>query len=120
MTSSENPHAGKGSSVPLDIGGEIGALVIHLPAELEDHEIELRPTDPTAHHGHGHGHGHSHHLPHVAVVPRPAADGTILHSAVFPEVHRGSYQLYVRPDGPVRLTAAVHGGQVTEATWPDL
>ncbi|MEJ1110724.1 MULTISPECIES: hypothetical protein [unclassified Kribbella] len=113
MTSIENPHAGKGSSVPLDIGGEIGALVIHLPAELEDQEIELRPTTH-----HGHGHGHSHHLPHVAVVPRPAADGTILHSAVFPEVRRGSYQLYVRPDGPVRLTVAVHGGHVTEATWP--
>jgi hypothetical protein len=113
----ENPHAGKGSSVPLDIGGSIGALVIQLPAELEDQEIELRPTGHTPDHGHGHGHGHSH-LPHVAVVPRPAADGTILHSAVFPEVNQGTYQLYIRPDGPVRLTVDIHGGQVTEATWP--
>lgn len=122
----ENPHAGKGSSVPLDIGGEIGALVVRLPAELEDQEIELRPTGsstPVGHgqghgHGHGHGHSHGHHLPHVAVVPRPAADGTILHSAVFHEVHQGSYQLYVRPDGPVQLTVDIHGGEVTEAVWP--
>ncbi len=63
-------------------------------------------------------HGHGHHLPHVAVVPRPAADGTVLHSAVFSEVRQGSYQLYVRPDGPVQLTVDIHGGQVTEATWP--
>ncbi|TCO35759.1 hypothetical protein EV652_101644 [Kribbella steppae] len=118
----ENPHAGKGSSVPLDIGGEIGALVIQLPAALEDQEIELRPTGLGPGHGHddghGHGHGHGHHLPHVAVVPRPTADGTILHSAVFHEVRQGSYQLYVRPDGPVQLTVDIHGGQVTEATWP--
>jgi hypothetical protein len=106
----ENPHAGKGSSVPLDIGGDIGALVIQLPAELEDQEIELRPI--------GHGHGHGHHLPHVAVVPRPAADGTIVHSAVFHQVTQGSYQLAVLPDGPVELTVPVHGGRVTEATWP--
>ena len=130
----ENPHAGKGSSVLLDIGDEVGALVIAMPAHLDDQEIELRPTGSTtsaghphshAHggghgpgHGHGHGHGHSHGLPHVAVVPRPAADGTILHSAVFPAVPRGTYELYVRPHGHVQLTVTIHGGHVTEATWP--
>ena len=31
----------------------------------------------------------------------------------------GRYDLYVLPDGPVRLTVDVLGGQVTEATWPD-
>jgi hypothetical protein len=105
----ENPHAGKGSSVPLDIGGTIGALVIQLPPDLEDQEIELHPT----------GHGNDHHLPHVAVVPRLAADGTIIHSAVFPELHQGTYHLAIRPDNSVHLTVTVHGGKVTEATWPD-
>lgn len=122
----ENPHAGKGSSVPLDIGGEIGALLIEMPADLEDHEVELRPAGSPAvvgrghghGHDHGHGHGHGHGLPHVAVVPRSAADGTILHSALFYEVAQGNYELYVRPDGPVQLTVQIHGGQVTEATWP--
>ena len=30
----------------------------------------------------------------------------------------GSYELSVRPGGPVRLTADVVGGAVTEADWP--
>jgi hypothetical protein len=41
-----------------------------------------------------------------------------VHSAVFHQVAQGSYQLAVLPDGPVELTVAVHGGRVTEATWP--
>ncbi|MGW6194722.1 hypothetical protein ACWF0M_01115 [Kribbella sp. NPDC055110] len=128
MTGDENPHAGKGSSVLLDIGGEIGALVITMPAELEGEEIELRPagrfsSNQVEHaHGHGHGHGHGHEhgsaLPHVAVVPRPSPVGEIVHSAVFFEVPQGSYELYVRPDGPVQLIVKVAGGVVTEADWP--
>lgn len=119
MNAVENPHAGKGSSVLLDIGGDIGALVIAMPADLDGEEIELRPKGPDGHdYGHGHGHGHGHAFPHVAVVPRPSPDGEIAHSAVFFEVAEGSYELYVRPDGPVRLTVEVSGGVVTEASWP--
>lgn len=124
MSAVENPHAGKGSSVLLDIGGDIGALVITMPSELTGKEVELRPTDRVAtsgqaeEHGHGHGHGHGHALPHVAVVPRPSPEGEIVHSAVFFEVPHGTYELYVRPDGPVRLTVDVAGGAVTESAWP--
>lgn len=109
---SENPHAGKGSSVLLDIGGDVGALVVEMPAALEGQEIELRGL----HHHAGHGHGHGHH-PHVAVVPRAAPDGQIIHSAVFFEVEQGSYELYVRPSGNVQLTVDVTGGAVTYAKW---
>ncbi|WP_020389254.1 hypothetical protein [Kribbella catacumbae] len=133
----ENPHAGKGSSVLLDIGGDIGALVIDMPAELEGAEIELRPAGRTIFsstgetggaqdhehhdevgHGHGHGHGHASSLPHVAVVPRPSPEGGTVYSAVFFEVAEGNYELYVRPAGPVQLTVDITGGQVTDAVWP--
>jgi hypothetical protein len=131
----ENPHAGKGSSVLLDIGGDVGALVIAMPAELEGREIEIRPAERTifsSHdqndatvvehhhkgHGHGHGHGQGSGLPHVAVVPRPAPDGQMIHSAVFFEVPEGRYHLDVRPGGPVKLSVDVVGGKVTEADWP--
>lgn len=120
MTGVENPHAGKGSSVLLDIGGDVGALIIGTPAALAGQEIELRPlqgNEFAVEHGHGHGHGHA--LPHVGVVPRPAPDGEIVHSAVFFEVPTGSYQLYLRPAGPVELTVTVSGGEVTYAAWPD-
>lgn len=155
----DNSHAGQGAVV-LDIGGDVGALVIVAPAELEGVEIEARPLpelvpgldrDPgpgpdhghgpgggrahEADHGHGHGHGpdgghdhghdhgHGHspgsgHLVHVAVVPRPVPGGRQVHSAVFGALPAGTYELYERPAGPVRLTAEVRGGAVTDATWP--
>jgi len=128
----ENPHAGKGSSVLLDIGDGIGAIIITTPAHLQDAEIERRSvggsTEPShAHehdeptHGHGHGHGHGgRRFPHVGVVPRPAPDGHTIHSAVFFDVPEGRYDLAVLPAGPVRLTVDVVSGQVTEAAWPHL
>ncbi|CAN5516460.1 hypothetical protein BH10ACT8_BH10ACT8_05380 [soil metagenome] len=151
----DNSHAGQGS-VLLDIGGDIGALVVTMPASLAGAEIEIRPigaqpttTDhspvavpaplhqqaplhqhPHDHaqpHDHGHpndhehpndhGHAHDERLVHVGVVGRPAA-GRIIHSAVFGELVEGSYELYVRPDGPVQLVVQVYGGAVTEAIWP--
>ncbi|GAA3585202.1 hypothetical protein [Kribbella ginsengisoli] len=132
----ENPHAGKGSSVLLDIGDGVGAIVLTMPAALDDAEIERRPIgwtaenmvapghshqhghDHGAEHGHGHGHGHGAGFPHVAVVPRPSPDGSLVHSAVFFDVPEGSYELYLLPDGPVQLTVEVAGGHVTEADWP--
>ena len=41
--SAENPHAGQGS-VLLDIGGDVGALVVTMPAEMEGVEVEIRPV----------------------------------------------------------------------------
>jgi hypothetical protein len=40
----ENPHAGQGSVV-LDIGGDVGALVVTMPAELEGVEVEINRID---------------------------------------------------------------------------
>ena len=64
-----NAYAGQGP-VMLDIGDDIGALVIEMPAELEGIEIEIRPVgsaDSAAHahgddhaHAHGDDHGHAH------------------------------------------------------------
>ena len=109
----DNAHAGRGTAVLLDIGGDVGAAVVVARAGLVGVEIEARPV------GSGdHGAGHHHHLPHVAVVARPAPDGSVVHSAVFAELPAGSYELSERPAGPVRLRIAVTGGSVTEAVWP--
>ncbi|MEO6702071.1 MAG: hypothetical protein ABI140_17210 [Jatrophihabitantaceae bacterium] len=124
----DNSHAGQGPVV-LDIGGEIGALIIQAPAELAGHEIEVRPVGGAAkqrfdaaishsHHEHD-GQPHSHHpaLVHVAVLGRPAG-GQLSYSAVFGELTDGEYQCYLRPDGPVALTVTVRGGEVSSETWP--
>lgn len=113
----ENPFAGQGA-VLLDIGGDVGALVVTMPAALEGVEVEIRPTGSHWHdddHGHGHGHGHPHH-PHVAVVNRPVADDQVP-SLVFPELLEGSYELYEKNTRDVHLTVRVRGGEVATATW---
>jgi hypothetical protein len=103
----DNGHAGHGPVV-LDIGGDVGAAVVLVPAGLVGSEIEARPVGRTVAH-----------LPHVGVVARPAPDGSVVPSAVFGALAAGEYDLYQRPAGPVRVRVAVTGGAVTEAVWPD-
>jgi hypothetical protein len=102
----ENPFAGQGA-VLLDIGGDVGALVVTMPRGMVGEEVEVL----TGHEGPGH------HRPHVAVVPRPTADGTVP-SLVFPELVEGSYALVPKGTDDVRLRVHVSGGEVTTATWP--
>jgi hypothetical protein len=118
----ENAWAGQGA-VLLDIGGDIGALVVAMPASTVGLEVEIRPLDtaPASAHTHAHDHGHAHdhaHLAHVAVVARPVADGQ-LPSLVFGELESGRYELFEKgcPDA-VALQVTVAGGVVTTAAWP--
>jgi hypothetical protein len=139
----ENPGAGDGMVV-LDIGGDVGALVVSTPAELAGVEIEICPVGardgipdeggdwwvgewrssghPHAHdHDHPHDHDHSHDdgpaWPHVAVLARTAlsSGGS---AAVFPGLRAGRYDVWCRPDGPTALTVEVVGGAVTAVDWP--
>ena len=55
MIENENPHAGQGS-VLLDIGGDVGALVVSMPPAMVGVEIEIAPVGEVAHdHEHDHG-----------------------------------------------------------------
>jgi hypothetical protein len=102
-----NLHAGLGP-VLLDIGDDIGAVVLMMPAGLAGREVEARPVG---------GAPAGYHLPHVGVLAR-SVGGRTNHTAVFGELPEGSYELYLRPADPVALTVAVRGGEVTEADWP--
>ena len=62
----ENPHAGQGS-VLLDIGGDVGALVVTMPASMLGEEIEVLTGLE----------GPGHHRPHVAVLPRPVGGASV-------------------------------------------
>jgi hypothetical protein len=119
----ENPFAGQGS-VLLDIGGDVGALVVTMPAWMEGDEVEIRPVSRHPHgqdhvapgNDHGHDQRHAHH-PHVAVVNRPVQGGQVP-SLVFPELLEGSYELCLKGTEDVRLTVDVPGGAVATAEWP--
>lgn len=118
MPTAENPHSGQGP-VLLDIGDDIGAVVVSMPASTEGLEVGIRPAgaraDPPSDHGDHHSHGTP---PHVAVVARPTGAG-LSYALVYPAVREGEHELFPLPDGPVVLTVSVAGGTVTRATWPD-
>ncbi len=105
--SGENPFAGQGA-VLLDIGGDVGALVVTTPAAMVGVEVEVRRE--------GGPHQHAHH-PHVAVVNRPVA-GTLVPSLVYPELVEGRYELALKGTDDVRLRVEVVGGSVATAEWP--
>ncbi|MDN4173968.1 hypothetical protein QWY28_13485 [Nocardioides sp. SOB77] len=102
----ENPFAGQGS-VLLDIGGDVGALVVEAPRTMLGVEVEIRPA----------GERGLEHLPHVAVVDRPLAGGGVVPSLVFGELGAGTYELFVKGTRDVHLVVDVRGGEVTWAAW---
>lgn len=106
----DNSYAGQGA-VLLDIGGTVGALVVSMPATLVGREVEIRPAGQPQARGHRR---------HVAVVnrPRDGGAGEPVASAVFAALEEGDYELYLKPDGPVQVTATVAGGGVEFAHWP--
>ena len=103
-----NAFAGQGAVI-LDIGGDVGALVVAMPPEMVGVEVEIRPAGWVS------GEQHVHH-PHVAVVVRPTPDGP-LPSLVYPAVEGGDYELVVIGDESERRPVNVEGGVVTTTCW---
>jgi hypothetical protein len=84
----------------LDIGGEVGALVVYLAAETPTGELEACPVDdPTARF-------------HTGVHHRAVGRG-FAWTAVFPEVSHGSYHL-LDDDGFPLADVTIAGGTVHE------
>jgi len=83
----------------LELGGGVGALVVHTTAATLGTEIELSPV------------GRDRERVHTVVRERIAA-GRVLHAGVFPEVPAGEYTLWCGPPGGhvVRVVA----GEVAE------
>jgi len=95
-------------TVVLDIGGEVGAAVIYLPASLAGEEIEIRAV------------GHPWTGTHVAVLERVLQSGSVW-AAVFSALHEGSYEIRIKDADPLGPTAPVEvvGGLVATLRWLD-
>jgi hypothetical protein len=89
-------------SLILDIGGNVGALVIHTGPQLIETEIEISPHGSVT---------RSHNVVHA----RRARHG-VTYSAVFPSVPAGKYTIWRHDDTP-QGCVTIHGGQVTEHHW---
>jgi len=109
----------------LDIGGDIGALILYADADYLDREIEISPLDGDEHehthedahepdHGHEHGHEHGHRT-HTAIHERRSG-GSITYAGIYPELRAGTYRIWADdPSLPDRVT--IVGGEVAEVDW---
>ena len=97
--SDENPHAGQGA-VLLDIGGDVGALVVTMPAAMVGEEVEVLDR-----------HARS---PATTARTSPSCRGrspaALVPSLVFRELVEGSYALVPKGTDDVRLRVDVRGG----------
>ena len=95
--------SGQGTVV-LNIGANIGALVIHTPGSLHGHEIEVTPVED-----------HSTRT-HAAVRARYVRGG-VRWSVVIDSLPAGRYAVW-RDPVTVLAEVDVTGGAVTEYEWP--
>ena len=123
----------------LDIGGDIGALILYTDAEYDECEIEVSPIDaaeqahPQEHPhehvhehlhedehphepGQGHAHAHEHgQRTHTAIHVRRVGD-QLTYAGIYPELKAGDYRIWTDdPSLPDRVT--IVGGQVAEVDW---
>jgi hypothetical protein len=94
-------------SVVLELGGHIGALVLHVPARLHGTEIEISPE----------GDGPHGHRTHSLVRERVTAAGTS-YAAVYPGIPAGRYTIWGEDGVPVG-TAVISGGTAAPFRWPE-
>jgi hypothetical protein len=96
--------SGQGTVV-LDIGADIGALVIYTPASCHGLEIEVSPVeDPSA-------------RTHAAVRAR-YVHGGVCWSVVIGGLRAGRYVVWQDPQTPAG-EVEIAGASVTEFDWPD-
>jgi hypothetical protein len=89
--------------VVLDIGGDLGALIVHTDAGMVGVEVEISAT------------GHDRDRSHRDVLEREI-QGRPACTAVFDKVHAGSYTLWL-DDIPRERDVVVAGGAVAELDW---
>ena len=109
--SHQHPHESYSSRahpefVVLDIGGDVGALIVHTEPALHGVEVEISPS------------GRDGARSHRDVLERRMG-GRPAHTAVFDELREGSYTLWVGGEARSR-DVAVRGGAITEVDWRSL
>jgi hypothetical protein len=89
--------------VVLDIGGDIGALILYTNPDANGDEIEISRK------------GEEHHRSHNQVHER-RFNGAVCFAAVYPELQAGVYDLWGESTTPVDRVTIV-GGQVAALDW---
>jgi hypothetical protein len=96
----------RADALVLDIGEDIGALVVYTDRSLAGTELDLVPA----------GSPRSHDV-HNVVRPRTTGTGETVFAAVFPQVREGHYTLWgASATSPLADVAVVGGSVATVAT----
>jgi hypothetical protein len=90
--------------VVLEIGDDLGALIVHTDAEMHGVEVEISPTEDDDCRS------------HKQVLERFTGDRST-HSLVFDQLPAGRYTLWSGDVAKVR-DVVVRAGEVTEYRWP--
>ncbi len=90
-------------SVVLDIGGDVGAVVLHVPSSLAGAEIDIVGLEP--------GTVSTHSLVRERILPAGSR-----YAAVYPGLPRGAYRIAATAGFPA-ADLRVHGGAVAEVDW---
>jgi hypothetical protein len=88
----------------LDIGGDIGALILTTGAEYAGREIEISPIkEPAA-------------RIHTAIHERRIGD-RVVYAGIYPQLKAGTYRIWIeRPE--LTSSVTIIGGEVVEVDWP--
>lgn len=93
-------------TVVMELGGDIGALILYTSADLNGREIEIsRADEPGAR------------RTHSQVRPRHTP-GATRYAAVYPDLAAGPYTIWRDQQSPAAATV-IAGGQVTTSHWPE-
>jgi hypothetical protein len=89
----------------MELGGDIGALVLYTPAGLDGREIEIsRDDDPGAR------------RTHSQVRRRHLPDAT-RYAAVYPDLRAGTYTIWTDEQNAA-ASVVIAGGQIATCNWP--
>ena len=87
----------------LDIGGDVGALILYTGPAYLGLEIEVSPEDDDSHRVH-------------TMIRERTVQGRLVHAGIFVELRSGRYRIWGDdPTLPDRVTIA--GGEVAEVDW---
>jgi hypothetical protein len=96
----------RAGSVVLDLGDDIGALILDAPAELNGMEIEISRAPG------GTGARRTH-----ALVRERVTDAGVSYAAVYVSVPAGDYVVW-RDEDNAAGAVTVRGGHITRFRWP--
>ena len=87
----------------VDIGGDVGALVLYTDERFEDREIEISPVGDVSR------------RTHTAIHRRSIGDRVVF-AGLYPALAAGTYRIWADdPSLPDRVT--IVGGEVAEVDW---